>query len=114
MDAAQHIAGAGGLGPVGAFWWAAGGSLALEVVSLYNEIKAQKATGLPSYYKSAVFWVVRLAVTGIAGALAVAEEASSKLLAINIGASAPAILQLFASRPPEASEPAMKPSPRGE
>ena len=96
--------GAGGLGPVGAFWWAAGGSLALEVISLYNEIKAQKSAGLPAYYKSWIFWLVRLAVTAIAGALAVAEEASSKLLAINIGASAPAILQLLASRPPSGQD----------
>jgi hypothetical protein len=96
--------GAGALGPVGAFWWAAGGSFALEVISLYNEIKAQKSAGLPAYYKSWVFWLVRLAVTAIAGALAVAEEASSKLLAINIGASAPAILQLLASRPPSGRE----------
>ena len=69
--------GSGSLGPVGAFWWAAGGSLALEVISLYNEIKAQKSAGLPAYYKSWIFWLVRLAVTAIAGALAVAEEASS-------------------------------------
>jgi len=95
------------LGPVGAFWWAAGGSLALEVISLFNEIKAQESSGLPAYYKSWVFWLVRLAVTAIAGALAVAEEASSKLLAINIGASAPAILQLLASRPPHGDGPTL-------
>jgi hypothetical protein len=38
-------------------------------------------------------------VTGIAGGLAVAESASNPLLAVNIGASAPAILQLL-TKPP--------------
>jgi hypothetical protein len=87
------------LAPMAAFLWAAGGSLALEVISLYNEIKAERAAGLPQYYKSPVFWVVRLMVTGIAGGLAVAESASNPLLAVNIGASAPAILQLL-TKPP--------------
>jgi hypothetical protein len=79
------------------FLWAAGGSLALEVISLYNEIRAEKPDGLPRYYKNPVFWIVRLLVTGIAGGLAIAENAGSPLIAINIGASAPAILQLLAN-----------------
>jgi hypothetical protein len=56
------------LSPLYVFLWAAGGSLALEVISLYNEIKAERAAGLPKYYKSPLFWMVRLAVTIIAGA----------------------------------------------
>lgn len=83
------------LSPLYVFLWAAGGSFALEVVSLYNEIKAERAAGLPGYYKNPVFWLVRILVTGIAGGLAVAEKAASPLIAINIGASAPAILQLL-------------------
>jgi hypothetical protein len=87
----------GALSPLAAFLWAAGGSLALEIISLYNEIRAEKTTGLPKYYRSPVFWIVRIFVTGIAGGLAVAEGASRPLLAVNIGASAPAILQLLSS-----------------
>ena len=83
------------LTPAMAFWWGAGGSLAIEVLSLYNEIRAANATGVPAYYKNPLFWFVRILVTGIAGALAIAEEATKPLLAINIGASAPAILQLL-------------------
>ena len=85
--------------PLSMFLWAAGGSFALEIISLYNEIRAERATGLPGYYKNPVFWIVRLAVTGIAGGLAVAERAGSPLIAINIGASAPAILQLLTNPP---------------
>ncbi len=83
------------LTPMMAFWWGAGGSLAIEILSLYNEIKAADASGLPAYYKNPLFWFVRLLVTAIAGSLAIAEEAGKPLLAINIGASAPAILQLL-------------------
>ncbi len=87
------------MSPLFMFLWAAGGSLALEIISLYNEIKAERATGLPNYYKNPLFWVVRVLVTIIAGGLAVAERAASPLLAINIGASAPAILQLLTNPP---------------
>src|SRR6266699_1545835 len=83
--------------PLQIFLWAAGGSLALGVISRLNEIRAELASGLPKYYKNPVFWLVRLLVTGIAGALAVAENATTPMIAINIGASAPAILQLLTS-----------------
>jgi len=89
------LSGDAGLKPLSTFLWAAGGSFALEVISLYNEIKAERASGLPKYYKNPLFWGVRLLVTGIAGALAVAEDARTPLIAVNIGASAPAILQLL-------------------
>lgn len=85
--------------PLFIFLWAAGGSFALEIISLYNEIRAEKSAGLPKYYKNPVFWIVRLLVTGIAGGLAIAENAGTPLIAINIGASAPAILQLLTSSP---------------
>lgn len=87
------------LTPMMAFLWGAGGSLAIEILSLYGEIRAADAAGLPVYYKNPLFWFVRFLVTAIAGALAVAEEATKPLLAINIGASAPAILQLL-TKPP--------------
>lgn len=55
------------LTPFMAFWWGAGGSLAIEILSLYNEIRASNASGLPAYYKNPLFWFVRLRVTAIAG-----------------------------------------------
>jgi hypothetical protein len=96
------------LTPVMAFWWAAGGSLAIEILSLYSEIRAANASGLPAYYKNPLFWFVRILVTAIAGGLAIAEEAAKPLLAINIGASAPAILQLL-TKPPATGTPAVAP-----
>jgi hypothetical protein len=87
------------LTPLMTFWWGAGGSLAIEILSLYGEIRAANVSGLPVYYKNPLFWFVRILVTAIAGGLAIAEEATKPLLAINIGASAPAILQLL-TKPP--------------
>jgi len=83
------------IGPMAAFFWGAGGSLALEIVALYGKMKAETADGVPLYYKSLWFWGVRLILAGIAGALAMAEGATKALIAVNIGASAPAILQLL-------------------
>jgi hypothetical protein len=50
------------LTPVMAFWWAAGVSLAIEISSLYGEIRAANAGGLPAYYKNPLFWFVRILV----------------------------------------------------
>ena len=97
--AAQPLGSMSSLTPLMAFWWGAGGSLAIEILSLYNEIKTANTSGLPAYYKNPLFWFVRLLVTAIAGGLAIAEEAAKPLLATNIGASAPAILQLL-TKPP--------------
>jgi hypothetical protein len=83
------------------FLWAAGGSLAMEIIALLNEIKAQRTAGLPGYYKNPWFWLLRLCVAAIAGALAIAEDATKPLIAITIGAAAPAILQLLANNPPQ-------------
>lgn len=85
--------------PLMNFLWAAGGSLSLEIITLYNEIRAEKATGLPRYYRNPVFWMVRLLVRVIAGILAIAEKATNPLRAINIGAAAPAILQSLGNPP---------------
>jgi hypothetical protein len=82
----------------GSFLWAAGGSFAIEIISLHNEIRAERPAGLPKYYSSPLFWVVRAFVMVIAGGLAIAESASTPLIAINIGASAPAIVAILNRR----------------
>jgi len=81
-----------------------GWSFALEVVAILNAMRSQGASGLPSYYKNWAFWVARVALGGIAGALAIAEGASNPLVAINIGASAPAIVELLGSKPPQTAK----------
>jgi hypothetical protein len=43
------------LTPMMAFIWGAGGSLAIEILSLYGEMRAANAAGLPAYYKNPLF-----------------------------------------------------------
>jgi hypothetical protein len=97
------------LAPQAAFLWAMGGSLAVEILSVYSEVKTPAGMqGVASYYRSVPFWILRLGIAAVAGGLAIAEEASKPILAINIGAAAPAILQLL-TRPPGSGVPKTQP-----
>jgi len=69
------------------------------MVSLLSEMRTAGPANISAYYKDPRYWIVRVVVMGVAGGLAVAEDAAKPLLAINIGASAPAILQLLAQPP---------------
>jgi hypothetical protein len=71
------------------------GSCAVEVVKLY-EVYNSDLTGkkpLPKRYKRIGFWIIRLILAIMAGGLAVAYEIDKPLLAINIGAATPLIIQ---------------------
>ena len=70
------------------FIWGFVGSLAVEVMSVYNTWDS-----IPSRYRQVSFWMVRLVVACIGGGLAHAYNIENNpLLAANIGASAPAII----------------------
>lgn len=70
------------------FIWGFLGSLAVEIMSVYNTWDR-----IPCRYKQISFWLVRLIVACIGGGLAHAYNIESNpLLAANIGASAPAII----------------------
>jgi hypothetical protein len=79
------------------FLWAAGGSLAMELIALLNEVKAERTAGLPGYYKTPWFWLLRLCVAAFAGVLAIAKNATNPLIAITIGAAAIPIMQKLAN-----------------
>jgi hypothetical protein len=70
------------------FIWGFLGSLAVEIMSVYNTWDS-----IPCRYKQISFWMVRIAVACIGGGLAHAYNIENNLLlAANIGASAPAII----------------------
>jgi len=73
------------------FLWGFGGSIAVEVITLYQLLQSQDE--LPQRYRKIPFWIVRLALAMIGGALTVAYEIQKPLLALNIGASTPIIIQ---------------------
>ena len=81
--------------PAEQFFWGCGGSAAIEVVNLYREYHTTPLQ-IPERYKRFGFWVTRMLLTILAGFLAVAHDVDTRLLAINVGASAPLILQVFA------------------
>jgi hypothetical protein len=100
------------------FFWGFCGSLAVEIVNLFQAYHSQRIH-IPQRYKRKGFWVVRALVCVIAGGLAVAYKIESELLAANIGASAPLIMQALArgysdpslpSSPPPELPPAQDPT----
>jgi hypothetical protein len=79
------------------------GSLAVEVINLYQiyqvaTVNSPKTRILPARYRRAGFWIIRFLVAVIAGGLAVAHGIDKPLLAINIGAATPLLVQALAAK----------------
>lgn len=80
------------------FGWGVLGSVGIEVVGMLQYFQAQNS--LPERYKSWVFWILRASLAVMGGGLAVAYDIDKALLAINIGAATPLILQQFVQNVP--------------
>ncbi len=77
------------------------GSCAIE---LANILKRHEGSGkFPVRYQKVSFWVARLLFSYVAGMLATLFTSDNNLLAFNVGAAAPLILQQIASRAPESN-----------
>ena len=68
------------------------GSAAMEVVAALPIFHNQPII-VPERYKLISFWVLRTLFAVIAGGLAIVYNADTRLLAVNVGASAPLLLQ---------------------
>lgn len=86
------------------------GSLATEVITLYQlylstNFDDPNARVIPGRYRQVGFWIVRLAIAIMAGGLAVFYGIDKPLLAINVGAAAPLLIQALGQgiRPPTVS-----------
>ena len=86
--------------------WLAGllGGCASEVLKWFR-IREELHKGLPDYAKSWSYWIVTIAMAALGGILVLMYQASdevvlSHILAFNIGASAPLILEKVASGVP--------------
>jgi hypothetical protein len=73
------------------------GSVAVEVVTLYQHYDSEPIK-VPERYSKVGFWVVRLLLSAVAGALAVAYDIQQPLLAANIGAATPLIVKTLATK----------------
>jgi hypothetical protein len=70
------------------------GSCSVEVVNLYHAYSEGRGKYvLPARYRRTGFWIVRFLLALIAGGLAVAYDIDKPLLAVNIGAATPLIIQ---------------------
>lgn len=73
------------------FLWAAAGSIAVDVLAAIRFYEAPSVE-FPERYRHPLYYVCRLGLAVIGGGLAVAYDIDKAILAINIGASAPLIL----------------------
>lgn len=73
------------------FFWGFCGSVAVEILILH-QIYQTTPINIPERYKRLGFWVIRFLLAVIAGGLAMAYDVQGRLLAVNIGASAPLII----------------------
>ncbi len=78
------------------FLWGLGGSLSIEIVLMYEYYQSDPIK-LPDRYRRLGFWIVRLLLAVVAGALAVVEGANTPVVAINVGASAPLLLRALST-----------------
>ncbi len=74
------------------FLWGFGGSVAMEIVAALPIFQADEII-IPERYKRKLFWLIRLLLAAVAGALALAYDTQTRLPAANVGASAPLLLQ---------------------
>jgi hypothetical protein len=85
------------------FLWGFAGSAAVEVVTLLGFYYKNRPR-LPERYRRAGFWITRVILACLAGALAVGYEIDGRILAFNIGAATPLIITSLARglrQPPE-------------
>ena len=80
------------------------GSIAVDVVTAAKVYDSHQIV-IPERYRRVMYYVVRLALAVIAGGLAVAYDIDKPLLAANIGAATPLIVQAFAQGVGHAPQP---------
>ncbi|MEJ2291826.1 MAG: hypothetical protein P8Y13_01295 [Deinococcales bacterium] len=96
------------------FLWAAGGGLAAEALRWWRLVRGQQqgaTINLPVYARSPLYWGLTAAIVLAGGMLAVAYVSSGQrlgpILAVNVGASAPLIIQGLAASAPSGVEPSV-------
>lgn len=80
--------------PVEIFTWGFSGSVAVDVVTAAQFFNAPKVD-FPDRYRRIAYYFVRFLLALVAGGLAVAYEIDKAILAANIGAATPLIIQTF-------------------
>jgi len=81
------------------FWWGFCGSVAIEIARVVRHL--QVAGRVPHVYSLWEFYVFRILLAFVAGALVIAYQVDKLLLAFNIGAATQLIVQALGQRSPE-------------
>jgi len=83
------------------FLWGFGGSIAVEIVNVY-QVYQQELPKFPPRYTKPLFWLIRFLLAVVAGGLAIGYDIKNPILAANIGAATPLIIQALAQgiKPP--------------
>jgi len=81
--------------PFETFLWGFAGSVAVEVITLLGFYHSSPVR-IPDRYRRLGFWITRLVLAALAGALAVGYGIEQGVLAFNIGASTPLIISSLA------------------
>ncbi len=76
------------------FFWGFLGSIAVEIVAAAHDYNSS-GERLPDKYKRIDFYILRVLLAVVAGGLAVAYQIDKAILAFNIGAATPLIIQEF-------------------
>jgi hypothetical protein len=100
------------MSPLSTFGWGFAGSVAVEVVTLLSFYYAHPVR-LPLRYRKPGFWIARLMLALLGGALAVGYGIEQGILAFNIGAATPLIITSLARglRPPGSLPRSIKDAP---
>jgi hypothetical protein len=100
--------------PLETLSWGFLGSAAVEIMNLFGYYTTLRGR-LPSRYRKVGFWITRLVLALLAGAIAVAYEIDQRILAFNIGAATPLIITFMAKglrqAPVDAAPPVTLPDP---
>jgi hypothetical protein len=81
--------------PTEIFLWGLGGSLAVDIVAAAQYFNTPTEQ-FPARYTKVAFYIVRILLAMVGGGLALAYQIDKPLLAANIGAATPLIIQAFA------------------
>ena len=75
------------------------GSAAVDVLDL-NQIFQAERVRVPSRFKCALYWFVRLCLAAVGGGIALAYNVQTPMLALNLGATAPLVISALSKRQP--------------
>lgn len=86
--------------PIAQFLWGFAGSLAVEVATLANGVRAGRP--VPKRFRRASYWLMSLLTATVGGLVAIAAQVQNPLFAMHLGAGTPLLLDRWQKTVPGA------------